>query len=110
MTILFSQVALAAYACPMEQMARAGMEQSSEILPDCCLESAQATANLCHEHCKDSQVAPLDSAQQPLAFFPAFTVTLHLPVPPLLVSADLPDAPRFASSPPLSILNCCFRI
>jgi hypothetical protein len=104
--ILFSQVALAAYACPMEFVAAAASAEPA----DCCLEEAAATASLCEEHCKDSKASTADNAPASVDFVPAFTVWLTRPAgvsqPPNFSSPTLVHA----TSPPLSILNCCFRI
>lgn len=104
--MLFSQLALAAYACPLERMAVIAVVADAE----CCTESASASANLCHEHCKDSASA-LPDAQPPVPdFVPGFSV----PLPPAQDDAphcEYSQVALFHSiSPPLSILNCCFRI
>ncbi len=102
--MLFSQLALAAYACPMERMTMTEALAEAE----CCRESASATASLCHEHCKDSQLAAQDSVPDLPGFVPAFTVTL--PVASMHECEYSQATPAHLTSPPLFILNCCFRI
>ena len=104
--MLFSQLALSAYACPMESI---GLGMTMEEA-ECCQESARATANLCQEHCKDSQAAMPDEVPDFPGFVPAFSVILPLAA---LVSPCCEYSQAVlshATSPPLSILNCCFRI
>lgn len=104
--MLFSQLALAAYACPMERMEQGMAMEEAE----CCQESASATASLCQEHCKDSQAAVPDSAPDLPGFVPAFTVSLPL-ARSILPCCEYSQAVLSrATSPPLAILNCCFRI
>jgi hypothetical protein len=104
--LLFSQVALAAYACPME----AAMPAEAVGDAECCQESAMATASLCSEHCKDSGAAIADAVPMPPDFVPAFTVRLEQPETAHSLHPYTPEILSRAASPPLSILNCCFRI
>jgi len=104
--LLFSQVALAAYACPMDMAAATQSAAES----DCCPDAASAAAGLCAEHCKDSRAAVPDVTPPPSDFVPAFTVTLALPPAAGFTGFEFSPPFSHATSPPLSILNCCFRI
>jgi hypothetical protein len=104
--MLFTQLALAAYNCPLERVdQRAAMEA-----PDCCDSVTKATTSICHEYCKGNQATTPDTPSDLPGFVPTFA--LKLPQP----SATLSDVTYShavlgkAASPPLSILNCCFRI
>jgi len=106
--MLFMQLAVASYSCPMEIHA-------VQAMPDCQgMDMPQPT--LCHTHAtgeavKQSldkfelpQLQPFISAQlvqeiQRSDF--SFTASVRAPVAPLL---------NRSTSPPVSILHCCFRI
>jgi hypothetical protein len=104
--LLFSHLALAAYACPMDNMAMAETEQTAE----CCAESARGMAGLCQEHCKDSAAKVAEPADSLPDFSPAFVATLQLAQPHQQAREYSQAVLAHAASPPLSILNCCFRI
>lgn len=104
--ILFSQVALSAYACPMD--AAPARLQAADT--DCCPDAASDNASLCAEHCKASRAAVADVAPVPPAFVPAFTATVAMPVVDAAFDSQAAALFTHATSPPLSILNCCFRI
>lgn len=106
--LLFSQIALSAYACPMQLMS--SMEQQMANTADCCADSANAAAGLCHEHCKDSQLATPDALPAAPDFVAAHVITLD-PQPLLLPTrVALPLGERERPSPPLSVVHCRFRI
>lgn len=114
--LVFTQSAVAAYACPgiakavqVAQMAEAGMpcaETMSQAMDD-------EQPALCHAHCQSAQ-GTLDQYQ------PAQMVTAAHLGSPLTVSLTLARRPaetfrqksvlRPSASPPLAITNCCFRI
>lgn len=105
--VVFAQLALSAYACPMQQVTAAAQSQADD--EDCCADKSDALSALCHEHCKDGKVISADPSPEPPGFVGTFSVNLP-PVPDVaafspLRLAQLPHAPA-----PLSILNCCFRI
>lgn len=108
--IVFAQLALSAYACPMEQVAASAQVQAQNAEPGCCPDRANASAGLCHEHCKDSKVVSGDAQPVPLVFMASFVLSL-----PVLRDAS-PSGPGLPSqyfqrpSPPLTVLHCCFRI
>ncbi|MFZ3141288.1 hypothetical protein [Polaromonas sp.] len=115
-SLLFMQLAVAAYACPgsgpkvveVAAMAEAGMP---------CAESMAMTMddtqpNLCHAHCQAAQQSA-DKHELPPAIdvglLPA-GFTLDLPFP-AIANAPL-QAPYLqrTTAPPLAIQNCCLRL
>lgn len=114
-SLLFMQLALAGYACPVESkvgeaaaMAEAGMpcaETMSRAMDD-------EQPGLCHAHCQAAQQSA-DNYQVPtLATLAELGAVLT--VARVQPSADDPllQAPllRRATAPPLAVRNCCFRI
>lgn len=124
--IVFAQVAVAAYACPVmstgsiiglsgpaPQMGQSmtsamrvdGMPGGSRLDP--------SLPNLCAAHCESGQ-QNADGKPAPTVP-PALLASLYPVVPstprdrPTLARAAVDDPPR-AASPPLAILHCCFRI
>jgi hypothetical protein len=111
--ILFGQLALAGYRCPgvakaveVARMAEAGMpcaQSMSRAMDD-------ESPGLCHAHCQASQQSA-DTYQVPAMATPlqpgaVFLLDAGLVRPPAVRA----DPPRPNASPPLAILNCCFRI
>jgi hypothetical protein len=76
----------------------------------CCQDSAAALASLCHEHCKDSKVALPDAVSPVADFVPAFIATVPLPALSAQLHGYASAAHFHAPSPPIFILNRCFRI
>ena len=108
--VLFAQIALSAYACPMDQVAASSQVQAQNAASDCCSDSANALAGLCHEHCKDSKVVGGDAPPAPPGFIASFVLSL-----PALSDASpsgsvLPSYFIQKRSPQLSVVHCCFRI
>lgn len=115
-SLLFMQLAVAAYACPdnlsklseAAAMAEAGMVCAS----DSSLSMDDEQPGLCHAHCQSAQQtvekvqapSPIDAA----AFGFAFTISRPLAAPP----AGPAQAPLLlrAAAPPIAVRNCCFRI
>ena len=104
LALLFQQVAMAAYACPME-------ETSAPAASAPCHAPRSADAARCHEHCHPLTAAS-DHAPAPLA-------TSALPSSPDWdrVLALVPDralaAPRIfarGADPPLDVRFCSFQI
>lgn len=122
--LVFVQVAVAAYACPImpagptiEGMADAAAMDGSQTP---ALDSKPGTLhldssqpNLCAAHCQTGQ-QNTDGKPAPTVS-PAFLVTLYpvAPAAPSALSALAPsmvDDPPKAARPPLTILHCCYRI
>src|SRR5688572_18895318 len=102
---LFAQLAVAAYACPAgsQQEAAAAAEQPH------CDELDAELPNLCQKHCHGSEQSQAASPV-PAAFVPAFIITIAASPGMVRVQRAQPSSSRHATSPPLTIRNCCFRI
>lgn len=115
--LMFSQLALAAYACPVlsTSSAPATMSAIADVTDNNdgpCVERDTALSGLCAAHCNPTDLS-LTSAQVDV---PApVLVALHWRnadiVPETGIAVTLPaDLPLRAHPPPLSILHCCFRL
>jgi hypothetical protein len=112
LAILFSQLAVAAYACPNMAPAMAQMEEGVEAMP-CCAEPDPEAPQLCWQHYQ----AGKQSADRPDApTVSAVVAILHvMPAPPLATPPAAapgtfhPPALERRVEPPASIRNCCFR-
>jgi hypothetical protein len=113
-SMLFMQLAVAAYACPMETAgnAKASVEMR-QAMPDCSgMDMQQATLCAVHAHPSDQS---LDRPQ-----LPAVSPFVASGLVATLVQAEVAIAPAFSlpndtflirsTSPPLAIRHCCFRI
>jgi hypothetical protein len=102
---LFAQLAVAAYACPgsSQQEAAAAAERPP------CAELDTELSNLCQKHCHGSEQSQAASPV-PAAFVPAFIATIARSPETVRVERSQPSSSRHATSPPLTIRNCCFRI
>ena len=106
--VVFAQLALSAYACPMAQVPVAANAQVGAA--DCCADGASVSASLCYEHCKDSKVVSPDASPDLPDFVAAFVVSVPLAQDALSSGTALSAQTIERPSPPLSVLNCCFRI
>ncbi len=110
--LLFTQLAVSAYACPMLMQSLGDQDEAVSASASTSDELDVPQPGLCQKHCQNEQqnvgdsVAPLSH----VALAPAFVVSLPVIQPVLPVSADLSPSLPHATSPPLSIRNCCFRI
>ncbi|WP_420477186.1 hypothetical protein [Noviherbaspirillum sp. ST9] len=119
-SVLFSQLAIAAYVCPsvadgQAQHALAAMQAMSEHHDaSACNDMDDTQSSLCRTHCQgDNQ-----SVERPQP--PNVTPSVAVILVPEVRSADIAFRPIHTqavsfwltrmSSPPLSIRNCCFRI
>lgn len=119
-SVLFVQLAVAAYACPSRQIVQASQDAVVATpghgnMEGCeGMDAGTADVALCHVHCQpDTQ--SLDKPDLPGVFpFVAFALVLTVADPSVqLKQLVLPREPlslRRITSPPLSIRNCCFRI
>lgn len=117
-SMLFMQLAVAAYACPKLPAAQT-VADDMQGMEDCELAMAgdrtldAAAPNLCHAHC---HVVQLSADQTPTAYMPALSTTHSLLIAVELEGANQSSVPRSsllrarAIGPPLAIRNCCFRI
>ena len=108
--LLFQQIALAAYACPMEQMTpemAAMTEHCAEMgmLPD------QDNPTLCAKHCSPDVSTPADHAKLsvPALMLPplVFATVLATPMTHVAVQAEIPIA---RSDPPPRLRFCSLLI
>lgn len=111
-SLLFAQLAVAAYACPVEASSPKPMVSSMANMPG-CTGMDMAKPALCGAHCdKVHQSADTPSAPAVPAFVPC---SLELVLPRMDRVAALPSAATEAlpltrtTAPPLAIRHCCFR-
>ncbi|WP_137895341.1 hypothetical protein [Ramlibacter sp. 2FC] len=115
-SLLFMQLAVAAYACPgsasklseAATMAEAGMPCAGDV----SLSMDDEQPGLCHAHCQSAQQT-VEKVQAPspidaVAVGFAFTISRALAAPP----AGPVQAPLLlrSAAPPIALRNCCFRI
>jgi len=108
--LLFQQVALAAYACPLEQMPPE-MAAMAEHCAEMGMQQAHDNPALCTKHCAPDQSTAADHVKlsvpalmlSPLAFAPV----LVTPVTHVTVQADVPIA---RSDPPPRLRYCSLLI
>ena len=107
--VLSAQLAVSAYACPMQFMA---LEEAAAA-PDANAGGQDLTSPaLCQKHCENGQ-QNVNDTPQPLAAISAgqaMVVALIVDPPAPLSAIDLAPSLLHATSPPLSICHCCFRI
>ena len=110
--VVFTQFAVSVYACPLllqslnEGADTVSLSDPTSGSPDF------VSAGLCQKHCENGQQNVNDSPQPLLSDMLAPTSVVSQlinPPEPLPVMALAPSLLR-ATSPPLSIRNCCFRI
>lgn len=106
--IAFTQLALAAYACPDA----AGMTAPAAAMTVPCDEADPAAPALCEKHCQDEKQKPADAAPVLAAATPASTFSLRVVNAGLQSpGADLASPALLHIKPPsFAIRNCCFRI
>jgi hypothetical protein len=116
-SMLFMQLALAAYVCPGTSPSGATMIASSANMemPGCDGMDMEQVA-LCHAHAQDQgSKQTLDKADLP-AVTPFIASQLIQTLVPALIfspahySAYAIQYPSHSPAPPLAILHCCFRI
>ena len=117
-SMLFMQLAVAAYACPNLQSPEIAAG-GTPVVENCDQPMAgdgkldAAAPNLCYSHC---DVVQLSVDQPQTAKIPALATTDFLVVPIAFEVTSRSSTPRFslllarANDPPLAIRNCCFRI
>jgi hypothetical protein len=117
-SLLFMQLAVAGYACPVTVSMAAGIGTDKEsAMP--CAESMGAGMNvdtdqpqLCHAHCQADQQS-LDKHELPaLVSIDALPVSFSVPVV-IVAFARYALEQRLlqrVTDPPLAIRNCCFRL
>lgn len=109
--LVWSQLALSAYACPVTSLATAPVA-AAEMPPDCAAEMATKAPPLCKAHCEQ----PSQSSQTPTIDLPPI-ILVSIGVAPQPVSPEqipagvtLARSPWLAdASPPLRIQYQVFR-
>lgn len=121
-SMLFMQLAVAGYVCPVEAEPAAGniaamqdVQAAGEAMSDCGQAMAEepASAHLCMAHCQVENQS-LDKHE-----LPAFQAALPDPILAIVVYSTAPSglgdgflqpvSLTRATAPPISIRNCCFR-
>ena len=119
-TLLFAQIATAAYACAIP-LTDTGPTEQVEMMLGCSEHDSTermadpAQAGLCVEHCKPDATAFFDAGNGLsqlgsvvlTALYPAPLYVPQSVSPPTSSSALVVERP---GSPSLSVLHCCFRI
>ena len=115
-SLLFMQLAVAGYACPGAKVKVAEIAAMAEAgLP--CAESMttgmdEDQPNLCRAHCQTGQQAA-DKYELPApAGVGSLPVNFTLPDSVALLTGVPVQAPHLkrTTAPPVTILNCCFRL
>jgi hypothetical protein len=104
--LLFTQLAVAAYACPALDAAPAAMATP-------CSNLDMQQPGLCKAHCEAGQQTV--DAYSPVHISPFVAAALAVVVPELPEAAPLAtghdsNCLSHSTAPPLSIRNCCFRL
>ena len=118
-SMLFMQLAVAAYACPQLKVASTSerghaMAMTHGHQMSCCAQPDPVQPALCHAHGEVGKQS-LDKPEPP-PVHPFIAVGLAIPLSPagtFDIPASTPvDAISLArtTAPPLAIRNCCFRI
>ena len=113
MAVLFSQLAVSAYACPgADSMARAAV--APQDAPPCHEQPVDKPATpLCQAHCQQGdQSSDARAASLPAVAFVALpsSGTLATPLHDVRVIEAQPSLLDRPTGPPLSVRHCCFRI
>ena len=108
--LLFTQLAVAAFACPGVPSPVAAVAAYAE---SGCDEMDQAQPNLCHEHCQ--QQAQSTDKPVGLSIPPAPSTGLNAAPVPVVRASFVPAKDQQSllvrtTAPPLAIRNCCLRI
>lgn len=112
--VVFAQLAVSAYACPLPFI---GLEEAVATV-DAGVAEKNASGRdakspaLCQKHCENGQQTVNDTPQ-PLTTFSvvrAFVITLLIAPPVPLQATVLPPSLLHAITPSLSIRHCCFLI
>ena len=109
--MVFMQLAVSAYACPMLADA---IHANTELVSEDprCDHAGLAQPGLCQKYCQDGQQNVSDSPTPlpALASASAFAIALPITQTTSFSTTTLLPSLLHATSPPLSIRHCCFRI
>lgn len=112
-SLLFAQLAVAAYECPELTVSSMSVKAAQDAMPG-CTDMDMARPNLCQAHCANAHQS-LDAPAAPhigafvscgLVAILAEADELFSMAPPAAGSALLTRT----TSPPMAIRHCCFRI
>ena len=102
--MLFAQLAVAAYACPLQAAPVPAVAASP------CDEVDGQFANLCHKHCHDAEQSQ-DGVVPVVGFIPGFVSQLPVAAASPSTAWRVELSPHLHAPPPsLAVRNCCFRI
>ena len=114
LSLLFMQLAVAAYACPnlMPAPQAPMLDSAGQPMADCA-ETDQQSPTLCHAH-THKQTPSLEKPDAP-AVMPFVPASLALVLVWPEQAAALPGPPQVflhgsGTSPPIAIRHCCFRL
>lgn len=114
-SLLFMQLAVAGYACPMDGKASEMAAMDDAAMPCAGEMSPMDTEQpaLCHAHCQSTQQAAdkFQTAMPVIAVAAGFAYVLE----PVRIFSPVPrpaQAPLLlrSTAPPIAVRNCCFRI
>lgn len=114
--LLFAQMALAAYACPVSagpaETSHAAMADDTHTVMPGCDESGSDGASLCLQHCQASGWSVQPTPQPPVETVALLPVVFIEPMPPAreLAPTTLAALLERATSPPLLLRFCVLRI
>ena len=113
-SLLFMQVAMARYVCPVsiKSGAEVGMTMAQGMPCAETMAVDEAQPAICHAHC-EAEMLSLDKYELPAPIdISAMTASFRLAVVIPQFSRVALQAPhlKHATAPPLAIRNCCFRI
>ena len=117
--VLFTQLAVAAYACPAVEgpaavIAAAGAEAMRTAMPGCEMNDTAGTPNLCLQHCQAGDQSVQTLPQVAVPAFAAVSLVVVIVEPALsearCANAALPELPAPAASPPPLIRFGVLRI
>ena len=114
--VLFSQLALATYACPgAQEMALAAVAvEASKAAPDCGEGMAESNPALCAAHCqqadqsRDKPATPAVPAITWVAILPGLAVLMA--APDAVPTGEQPSLLARVTAPSLAVRHCCFRV
>lgn len=113
LSLLFTQLAVAAYACPEFAAEAMAIQVMQDAMPDCD-DMVMSEPGLCQAHCSSDHQS-LDAPATPhVAPFVATGLVTVLPVGDsfhrALATRVSPTMLSRTTAPPLAIRHCCFRI
>ena len=115
-SLLFMQLAVAGYSCPVSGSQRQNVAAVAQAEMPCAGSMAstldQAQPSLCHAHCQGGdQASDNQPVQLPVMGLGSLLFhTVALLAPPVPGTAPLPSLMARSTAPALAIRNCCLRL